>query len=141
MQPKTGRGHRLAVDMVAHIACRKDALGALVAVALPSMPVNLDVTVFHLQLAGEDIRIGFVANGDEYAGKLHIGCGCRPSTDFTRMPGHAAVITQYSSSTWSHMMVTLPSFSFGQQAVLQDFFARRASRRCTSTTSEAILAR
>lgn len=62
-----GAGYRLAVNVVLHIAsgeyagnagCRRIALRAA---------AGHDVTVLHVQLPGEDIGIGFVADRDKHA--------------------------------------------------------------------------
>ena len=59
--------------MVAHVTGSKDAGCAGSRRIALGTAVDLQVAILHLQLAGENIGIGLVADGDKHAGEFDIG--------------------------------------------------------------------
>ncbi|MNZ74202.1 hypothetical protein D3C78_926460 [compost metagenome] len=80
--------------MVGHVAGGEDPFeaggGGIAFAAAP----DLEVAVAHFQLAGEQVGIGLVADGDEHAGQLQFGCGAAVHVLDTHT-GDAAGIAQY----------------------------------------------
>ena len=75
MQPVPGRRAGLAVDVVLHVAGGENAGDAgLGGVAFASAPGH-EVAALHFELAGEQVGIGFVADGDEDAVDGEVAAG------------------------------------------------------------------
>src|SRR5690606_22705523 len=67
-----GRGNGLTVDVVADIACGKNARNAGGSRVAFGTGADAEIAVFHVQLAFEQFRVGLMTDGDEYAAELQI---------------------------------------------------------------------
>src|SRR5207248_6695938 len=65
-------GHRLAVNVVLHVARREDAGDARGGGVPFAATARDDVAVFHLELTGEDFGVRRMADGDEEAFRRNI---------------------------------------------------------------------
>ena len=64
------RGHCLSIDVVGDIARGEDPGGRGCGGIAIKPADDLDVTIFHLELAGENVRIGLVPNGNKNPGQV-----------------------------------------------------------------------
>ena len=111
-------GDCLAVDMVSHVSSSKHPFytsGGGIAFGAAS---DLDVAVFHFQLAGKNIRVGFVPDGNKDPLQIQIfaAFAFRGSDAHA---GDAAVITQYF---FQSVVPFNGDVVLGEQLVLEDFF-------------------
>jgi hypothetical protein len=67
MQPVPAEVTGLAVDLVLHVAGREDAFNAGLGGVAVAPAAGDEVAVVHFQLAGEDVGVRLVADGDENA--------------------------------------------------------------------------
>jgi hypothetical protein len=116
---------------------RRDAGGRGVAVAAA---LGDDVAAFHFELAGEESVLGLwpMAMNTPISATSSVAPVC---TCLMRMPVTPVLSPSTSSSVWFHLMVTLPAFSFSNSLSCMIFSARNLSRRCTTVTWLAMLAR
>ena len=88
-----GAGDRLSINLVLHVAGRKDAgdagLGGASMLAAPGD----DVTVVHFKLPGEETGIWSMADSDEYAIFAEVLHEARRGSYAN--PGHASVIAEH----------------------------------------------
>src|SRR5690606_1762455 len=69
---ETGRGDGLAVDVVGDVAGREHARHTGLRGHARGAGLDAHVAVLHVQLAGEDVRVGLVAYGDEHGAEFDI---------------------------------------------------------------------
>ena len=131
MQPDPGRGDRLPVDVILHVAAREDAGDArLRAVVRDDVAVGVQ-----LELTAEQRRVRRVADGDEHAAHRHLrrarrSCSAHDHRRSLRPCRRRGSRRPRCSS--SHAI-----FGFARALSCMIFDARSVSRRCTTVTLDA----
>ena len=89
-----GRSDRLAIDMIGDIAGGKDARDAGCGRIAVRTALHLQVPAVHIELAGEDCRVGCVADRDEDPGHGQILVGATADREYAHA-SDAALIAQH----------------------------------------------
>jgi len=120
-----GGSDRLAVDLIHDIAGGEHAGNAGSGGITIKTTLYLYITVFHVKLACKQLRVGRVANGDEYAFGLHF-------VDFVLLfsaahldSGHAGVVAQHFIQGVIPEDFHFAAVGFLDELVGQDFSARK----------------
>src|SRR5690606_10377348 len=92
---EAGRGDCLAVDVIRNVACREHARHAGLGGIAFGAAADGDVTVTHFELAGEDVGVGFVTDGDEHAVDLYVTGGVARDSGREAYAGDAHVVAQH----------------------------------------------
>src|SRR5690606_2807135 len=89
-----GAGDGLAVDVVLHVAGGEHAGNAGLGGIAVAAALGDQVAVLHFQLAGEDVGVGLVADGDEHALEIDI-LSLAVADALDPHPGHTALVAQH----------------------------------------------
>lgn len=123
-----GRGAGLTVDVVLHVAGGKDAFNAGRGSVTHTTGLGDNVTTFHFELAGEDVGIRLVADGDEDASELQL-LGVTRLHMLDADAGDARVVTKYFIQRRVDDQADLAFLNLLVELVDEDFSALNLSRR------------
>ncbi len=94
MQPEPAEVQACCEDLVLHVAGREDAGNAGLRGIAVAAGLGHQVAVVHFQLAGKDVGVRLVADGDEHA--MHVDLGQRARLRvLDAQAGDAGVVAQY----------------------------------------------
>ena len=111
--------------MVGYVAGGEDAGDAALGGHALKAGADADVAVFHVQLALEQVGVGFVANGDEDAGQVHFPGGAVFGA-LDAHAGHAGAVAEDLVEGVVPDDVHVAVFGFFKQFVLEDLFGAQA---------------